>query len=160
LPPGTGTIYVVQRGDTLARIAVRFGASVWSIAQINNIANPNVIYPGQRLYVVAAADAGWVEPGCEHLAWPREASGLSGIVQVRGTADLANFGYYKLEFRKEGLDEWHLIASADRPVRNGVLGTWDTRTLSNGRYIFRLVVVNQTGNYPPPCEVMVHVHNN
>jgi LysM repeat protein len=158
-PPSTGTYYTVQKGDTLAKIAVRFRASVWSIAQINNIANPNVIYPGQRLFIVAASDAGWATPGCEHLAWPRDGSTLSGIVQVRGTADLATFGYYKIEYRKDGLDEWHYITSADKPVHNGALGAWDTRTVSDARYVFRLVIVDHSGNYPPPCEIMVHVRN-
>ncbi|MBN1584720.1 MAG: LysM peptidoglycan-binding domain-containing protein [Anaerolineae bacterium] len=158
-PPAGGTYYTVQRGDTLAKIAVRFGTSVWSIVQLNNITNPNVIYPGQRLYIAAAANTGWVKPGCEHLTWPRDGARLSGVVQARGTADLASFGYYKLEYRKDGLDEWHYVTGAETPVRNGALGAWDTRTVGDGRYVFRLVVVDRTGNYPSPCEIVVHVDN-
>jgi hypothetical protein len=81
------------------------------------------------------------------------------VIQAWGTADLASFGYYKLEYRKEGLDEWHYITGANNPVDNGALGTWDTRTVSDGRYVFRLVVVDRTGNYPPPCEIVVSVKN-
>jgi LysM repeat protein len=159
-PPGTGMYYVVQRGDTLAKIAVRFGISVWSIVQMNNIANPNLIYPGQRIYIGAAPDAGRPTPGCEHLTWPRHGARLSGVIQAQGTATLTNFGYYKLEYRKDGLDDWHYITGADRHVQNGALGAWDTRTVSDGRYIFRLVIVDRTGNYPAPCEIVVHVDNN
>jgi LysM repeat protein len=159
-PPSSGTYYTVQRGDTLAKIAARFRTSVWAIVQANNIANPNVIYPGQRFYVPAAsADSGWVKPGCEHLAWPREGARLTGVVQAWGTADLASFGYYKLEVRRDGPDEWHYVTGTDQPVRNGALGSWDTRTVSDGRYVFRLVVVDRTGNYPPPCEIGVYVKN-
>nr|WP_275542105.1 LysM peptidoglycan-binding domain-containing protein [Bifidobacterium hapali] len=45
---GTGTrIHVVKRGETLSGI---FGASGWQrVAQLNNLANPNLIYPGQQL---------------------------------------------------------------------------------------------------------------
>jgi murein DD-endopeptidase MepM/ murein hydrolase activator NlpD len=49
--PLGGTVYVVQVGDTLARIASRYGTSVWAVAQANGIANPSLIYVGQRLLV-------------------------------------------------------------------------------------------------------------
>ncbi len=45
---GAGT-YVVQRGDTLFRIALKFGVSQASIMSANGIANPNLIYVGQVL---------------------------------------------------------------------------------------------------------------
>jgi len=44
-------IYVVQRGDTLASIARRFGTTVQAIAQVNNIYNPNLIFAGQQLII-------------------------------------------------------------------------------------------------------------
>lgn len=44
----TGTrIHVVKSGETLSGI---FGASGWQrVAQLNNLRNPNLIYPGQQL---------------------------------------------------------------------------------------------------------------
>lgn len=56
-PPGGGTssggfvAYVVQPGDTLARIAQRYGTSWLTLAQVNNIANPNRIYAGQTIFI-------------------------------------------------------------------------------------------------------------
>ena len=50
LPLG-GQVYVVQVGDTMARMAARYGVSVWEIAQANEIANPSLIYVGQRLLI-------------------------------------------------------------------------------------------------------------
>ena len=53
----TGTIntetitYTVQRGDALWAIARRYGTTVGEIAEINNISNPNLIYPGQELRI-------------------------------------------------------------------------------------------------------------
>jgi len=58
-PPGqppvqnSGT-YVVQRGDTLFRIAVTHGLSIAALIQVNGIANPNLIYPGQVLIIPGA----------------------------------------------------------------------------------------------------------
>ena len=50
--PGPGTInYTVQPGDTLWNIAQRFGTTVEAIVALNNIANPDVIYPGQVLVI-------------------------------------------------------------------------------------------------------------
>lgn len=45
--------YTVQRGDTLSRIARRYGISMTVLAQVNNISNPNQIYVGQVLQIPA-----------------------------------------------------------------------------------------------------------
>jgi LysM repeat protein len=47
----TGTVHVVRRGETLYRIALNHGVSMWAIARANGIANPNRIYAGQRLVI-------------------------------------------------------------------------------------------------------------
>ena len=43
--------YFVYRGDTLSRIAARYGVSVYAIARANGIQNINRIYPGQYLCI-------------------------------------------------------------------------------------------------------------
>lgn len=45
--------YTVQSGDTLSGIAIQFGTSANTLAQLNDISNPNRIYVGQRLLVRA-----------------------------------------------------------------------------------------------------------
>ncbi len=46
------SIYIVRRGDTLLRIARRFGTSVQAILAVNpQIRNPNRIFAGQRLVI-------------------------------------------------------------------------------------------------------------
>jgi len=47
--PSTGGTYVVQRGDTLSRVASRFGTTVAALAQLNGIVNPSLIFVGQVL---------------------------------------------------------------------------------------------------------------
>lgn len=42
-------VYVVLSGDNLSTIAQKLGTTYSSLAQKNGIANPNLIYPGQRL---------------------------------------------------------------------------------------------------------------
>lgn len=48
--------YRVQWGDTLYRIAARFGTTMQAIAQANQISNPNLIYVGQELIIPTAGE--------------------------------------------------------------------------------------------------------
>jgi LysM repeat protein len=50
-------VYTVRRGDTLASIAYRYGTTAQAIANANGLANPNYIYPGQRLRIPAGGSA-------------------------------------------------------------------------------------------------------
>lgn len=50
-PQPGGTFYTVQPGDTLTRIALRFGVSVQSLALANGLSNINVIFVGQQLTI-------------------------------------------------------------------------------------------------------------
>jgi LysM repeat protein len=50
LPPGQVT-HIVQRGENLFRIALRYGTTVQAIASANGIANPARIYVGQTLII-------------------------------------------------------------------------------------------------------------
>lgn len=45
------TIYTVQKGDNLSRIALRYGTTVNELVILNKIQNPNLIYLGQQLIV-------------------------------------------------------------------------------------------------------------
>lgn len=45
-------IYKVRKGDTLWKIANRYGVSIDTIVKLNNIANPNLIYTGSRLRIL------------------------------------------------------------------------------------------------------------
>lgn len=56
--PNATTYYVVQPGDTLSSIARRYGTTVAALAYANHLANPNHIYVGQRLAIVAASTGG------------------------------------------------------------------------------------------------------
>lgn len=46
--------YTVQLGDTLSRIAQRYNTTYKYLADVNGIANPNLIYPGQVLTISGA----------------------------------------------------------------------------------------------------------
>ena len=43
--------YIVKSGDTLSGIASKYGTTYQELARINNISNPNIIFPGQVLKI-------------------------------------------------------------------------------------------------------------
>lgn len=88
---------------------------------------------------------------------PGNGAQVSGIVQVTGVAITDNFDYYKFELRVPG-GEWSFIERYDNAVPNGgVLGSWNSDTVVPGEYEFRLVVVDDIGNFPEPCIVRLNV---
>jgi LysM repeat protein/uncharacterized protein YvpB len=49
--------HVVLQGETLYQIAQQYGMTVESLAQVNNLANPNIILPGTALKIPAVSSA-------------------------------------------------------------------------------------------------------
>lgn len=70
--------YTVVSGDNLSTIANRFGTTVGEICRLNNIDNPNLIYPGQVLKL-----AGVVENAINYKV--KEGDNLSSIAAAYGT---------------------------------------------------------------------------
>ncbi|MBI3961106.1 MAG: LysM peptidoglycan-binding domain-containing protein [Chloroflexi bacterium] len=50
-PPSGGFWYKVTYGDTLSRIALRYGTTVWAIMAANNLSSANRILVGQSLWI-------------------------------------------------------------------------------------------------------------
>ena len=51
--PPPDTVYVVQKGDTLYRIALRFDVPSTMLQEHNHLSNPNIVLAGQRLKIPA-----------------------------------------------------------------------------------------------------------
>lgn len=87
-PAGSApVIHVVQPGETLFRIALRYNTTVWTIASANQLDNTSLIYAGQRLVIPTAGSASL--PGATS-----EASGLpSPFVSVDVTPSAVVQGY-------------------------------------------------------------------
>jgi hypothetical protein len=86
---------------------------------------------------------------------------VQGNVAVRGTASIDNFQYYKVEVGPGASprdDQWTVVGDLQRsPVSGGLLATFHAGAYQPGIYTLRLVVVDVTGNYPPPCSVTISV---
>jgi spore germination protein len=75
--------YTVQPGDTLWRIAQQFGTTVEAIVALNNITDPNRIFPGQVLMIPAAASPGPAPP----VVTPRYRAIVNGYLSSQGAID-------------------------------------------------------------------------
>ncbi len=81
-----------------------------------------------------------------------------GEVPVLGTASIDGFQFYKLEFLgPANPEDWNWFAGSEHPVVGSVLGVLNTTGFASGSYSIRLVVVDNTGNYPTPCSVQIIV---
>ncbi|MBF8285138.1 MAG: putative lysin domain protein, partial [Anaerolineales bacterium] len=56
-PVFADTVYVVQPGDTLFKISLKFNVSMPAIMAANGITNPNLIFAGQRLVIPGAGSS-------------------------------------------------------------------------------------------------------
>jgi len=72
---------------------------------------------------------------------------VRGQVQLIGSADHPTFEFYVIDVSPEGMEGWQFLVDGRSPVINGVLGSWDTSSLSDGVYKLRLRVVRLDGNY-------------
>jgi len=57
LPPSSSGVHVVQRGENLFRIALRYGTTVQALAAANGIVNHSRVYVGQRLTIPGRGSA-------------------------------------------------------------------------------------------------------
>ena len=48
---GACFVYVIEKGDTIYSIAEKFKTTVKILIELNNVRNPNLIYPGNKLLV-------------------------------------------------------------------------------------------------------------
>lgn len=67
--------YIVKSGDTLSGIASKYGTTYQELARINNIANPNIIYPGQVIKIVEENTTQKLKVNANSGLWLLDANG-------------------------------------------------------------------------------------
>jgi LysM repeat protein len=176
--------YTVQAGETLYGIGLRYGVRVDTLADGNCLDStyvvagqalrvpdvpPSVSGPASTGLPTATAipqagatptstgtDGACSSPGSQITA-PPVGSVLSGVARFYGTASHPNLSIYKLEIRREDITPrpgWVTAVTGSSSVTGGPLGEIDTHAFENGQYWVRLVVVDNTGNYPEPCSIL------
>jgi len=88
---------------------------------------------------------------------PQPGDEIKGTIEISGTVNILNFGFYKYEVAPQGSDTWATILAGRTIVNNGSLGRWDTTALTPGDYQLRLVVTDNQGVALPACIVPVRI---
>ncbi len=92
---------------------------------------------------------------------PVDGEGVKGQVLVTGYIKATGYTRYDLEFAFTGREVagWLPIASAERPAEEGLLGSWDTTSISDGNYSLRLRVYFSGGEISEHIVSGIRVRN-
>jgi hypothetical protein len=143
------------------------GANPLPTATLDLLATPTITLPPPTLKPNETPEASptpgevLAAEGCTagqiNLTAPLNGEKISGSISIRGSADIPNFGFFALQIARPGDVVWLPISVGQQPVKNDILGTWDTSSLTPGEYMFRLVVSDNIGTELNPCAVQVIV---
>jgi hypothetical protein len=75
------------------------------------------------------------------ISAPKDGDEVSGVIEVIGTANIPDFGFYKYEIARPGETIWLSINAGEQIVQDGVLGEWIT-SAPPGDYQLRLMVAD------------------
>jgi hypothetical protein len=101
--------------------------------------------------------AGNCAPGQVDILSPESGETIKDIVEIIGSADIPNFGFYKFEMAAINDISWLTIQAGETITQAGRLGYWDTTRLRPGEYVLRLVVTDNQGQSTEPCIIQVRV---
>ena len=118
-------VHIVQRGENLYRIALRYGLNTQALAAANGVINANHVYAGQRLVIPGTGSA--PVPAPAPAPAPTPASGQTHVVQRGETLSAIA--------RRYGLSMWALAQA------NGI---------GNPSFIYVGQVLRISGGAPSP----------
>ncbi len=91
------------------------------------------------------------------ITFPENNATVRDIVEVEGTVNIPDFGFYKFEISRGESENWLTIQAGDTPREDEMLGFWDTTQLEQDNYYLRLVVIDNQGIQLDPCTVYLYV---
>jgi hypothetical protein len=112
---------------------------------------------GYDLTQTAIAVTGCV-PGRLEWTSPKFGDEVSGSVELKGTVNIPNQGFYTYEYQQVGKEEWIPIAAGNKIIIDESLGgKWNTGLMIPGNYFLRLVVSDNQNNLLKPCTIEVKI---
>lgn len=143
------------------------GASPLLTSTLDLLATPTITLVAQGTAIAgenlsaSTPEANAVTAGCTpgqvEITEPLDGSEITGIVEIKGTAFITDFGFYKLEMKTIDQSEWLTILAGNEIKQDASLGSWNTSLLTPGEYNLSLVVVDNQGQSLPGCIIKVRV---
>jgi hypothetical protein len=96
-------------------------------------------------------------PGQLMITFPEPGQEIGGSIELIGTVDVQNYGYFKYEYSQQGNEQWTTIGAGNELRHEESLGAWNPTALVPGDYELRLIVTDNLGNLLSPCIVPVRV---
>ncbi len=96
-------------------------------------------------------------PGKIEWGYPEAGQEVRGQVELRGTVNLPDLGFYKYEYSTPGTNDWQSIAAGDSVKVDEQIGTWNTGILVPGDYLLRLAVFNSQNQPLPYCIIPIRI---
>lgn len=91
------------------------------------------------------------------ISSPLDGDIVNEVVEINGTANIPNFGFYTLQMKRPDETIWATIQAGNQVKIDEKLGDWDTRRLTPGVYQIGLVLVDNAAKASDPCVVQVNV---
>jgi murein DD-endopeptidase MepM/ murein hydrolase activator NlpD len=150
-PPPTATpapagdmVYIVQPGETLYRIALRYNTTAWNLAAYNKLDNPTMIYVSQRLMIPSGTKNSATVPALPSLPDPFVSVDIAPLPVIQGNTiavtvltsrDVALSGTFldwTIPFAKQG-SAYYALIGIHAMQKQGLFPMTLTATDSGGR---------------------------
>jgi hypothetical protein len=92
---------------------------------------------------------------------PHSGDGLQGTVTITGSTIIDGFLSAEIAFAYTGdtTGTWFLVSTVDHPVKDGLLATWDTASITDGNYTLRMRVYLLNGTFRDATATQLRVRN-
>jgi murein DD-endopeptidase MepM/ murein hydrolase activator NlpD len=142
--PAGDMVYIVQPGETLFRIALRYNTTAWTLAAYNKLDSPTMIYAGQRLLIPSGSQNSETVPALPSLPDPFVSVNIAPLPVVQGNTvavtvltsrDVSLSGTFldwTIPFAKEG-DAYYALIGIHAMQKTGLFPMTITATDEGGR---------------------------
>jgi hypothetical protein len=163
-------------------LAIIFMVSEFSFVMFANVKYPNVQLPTPTISLLPTPTLGILggsglqlsgeqnalspaiisSEGCTSgtIEWisPKPGTEVREQVELVGTVNVPNLGYYKLVYRLANSISWQTISGTNKPVFEDILGAdWNIADLTPGDYDLGLIVMDNQENAYPECIITIKV---
>jgi murein DD-endopeptidase MepM/ murein hydrolase activator NlpD len=137
-------VYIVQPGETLYRIALRYNTTAWNLAAYNKLDNPTMIYASQRLMIPSGSKNSETVPALPSLPDPFVSVDIAPLPVIQGNTiavtvltsrDVALSGTFldwTIPFAKQG-SAYYALIGIHAMQKQGLFPMTITATDSGGR---------------------------